>query len=128
MRLPVVLMLLAALFSPALPTAAADPASPILISEARWGSTPSGPTLRIRPTPLGRTYDGADGEALAWSQVLALASNADTPGMRAQFDCHWYYVRAFVPEKPTWNIEPWRPLVDDTAMLLANCNPGGPDV
>lgn len=29
------------------------------------------------------------------------------------------------PGKTSWNLEPWRPVVDDAAMLAADCNPGG---
>ena len=46
-------------------------------------------------------------------------------GMRAQFDCHWRFARFAEPGKVSWNLEPWRPGVDDDAMLASACNPGG---
>ena len=45
--------------------------------------------------------------------------------MRAQFMCHWYFAEAGAPGKTSWNLEPWRPVVDDRQMLKARCNPGG---
>ncbi|MCV7304180.1 DUF2599 domain-containing protein [Mycobacteroides immunogenum] len=105
--------------------AAAD--GPVLIDHVSWGTTSLGRTLRIYPTPLGRTYDAPDGPDVAWAQVIALAPDAQTPGMRMQFDCHWYG-RVFIPNKPSWNLEPWRPQVDEGLMAAARCNPGGPEV
>ena len=29
------------------------------------------------------------------------------------------------PGKTSWNLEPWRPVVDDTTMIGSGCNPGG---
>jgi len=82
----------------------------------------------VFPTPLGRKTSNpgavAQGE-VAWSQVLADAPGADTPGMRAQFLCHWYFAEMAGPGKSSWNIEPWRPVVDDATMLQSGCNPGG---
>lgn len=104
-----------------------DPQRPQLIAETHWDTTPEGKTLRIYPTELGRWYAGPDGEELAWEQVVALAPDAQTPGMRMQFECHWYG-RGAIPNKPSWNIEPWRPVVDDAVMMFSGCNPGGPEV
>jgi hypothetical protein len=115
----------------AVPAWAQPPDRPLLIAEARWdpspANAPANSVLRVFPTALGRTYDAPDGADIAWAQVLALAPAADSPGMRMQFDCHWYG-RAFIPDKPSWNLEPWRPVVDETLMTLAQCNPGGPEI
>ena len=59
--------------------------------------------------------------------MLRLAPDAGTPGMRAQFDCHWTYARLVAPDKHSWNLEPWRPVVGAQAMTRAGCNPGGGD-
>lgn len=59
--------------------------------------------------------------------VLALSPEADTAGMRAQFICHWQYAEIRQPGKPSWNLEPWRPVVDDSEMLASGCNPGSPE-
>jgi len=93
---------------------------------AHWGRLPS---LRVYPTPAGRvaarlpeTTAAADE---AWSEVLALSPNADTAGMRAQFICHWQFAELAQPGKASWNLEPWRPVVDDSEMVASGCNPGG---
>ena len=59
------------------------------------------------------------------SEVLADAPDADLPGMRDQFVCHWEVAEAAEPGKTSWNLEPWRPVVSMTKMLEAACNPGG---
>ncbi|GAB5904832.1 DUF2599 domain-containing protein [Mycobacteroides chelonae] len=102
-------------------------AGPVLIDHVSWGATSLGRTLRVYPTPLGRTYEAPDGADIAWAEVLALAPDAQSPGMRMQFDCHWYG-RVFIPNKPSWNLEPWRPQVDEALMTVSQCNPGGPEV
>ncbi|MFT8181048.1 DUF2599 domain-containing protein [Mycobacteroides chelonae] len=100
---------------------------PVLIDHVSWGATSFGRTLRVYPTPLGRTYEAPDGADIAWAEVLALAPDAQSPGMRMQFDCHWYG-RVFIPNKPSWNLEPWRPQVDEALMTVSQCNPGGPEI
>ena len=57
--------------------------------------------------------------------MLRLVAGADTPGMRAQFACHWGLARLLVPDKPSWNLEPWRPVVSSGEMLADGCHPGG---
>ncbi len=108
-------------------TVPAAAVEPVLIDHVSWGATSLGRTLRIYPTALGRTYDAPDGADIAWAEVVALAPDAQTPGMRMQFDCHWYG-RVFIPDKPSWNLEPWRPQVDEGLMAASRCNPGGPEV
>lgn len=104
------------------------PATPPFISSTRWSPTPFGPSLEITPTPAGRRADGVTDADLAWEEVRALEPDADDPGMRAQFLCHWEFARLLRPDKPTWNIEPWRPQVDDVTMMTTGCNPGGPEI
>jgi hypothetical protein len=108
----------------AVPAAAIEPA---LIDHVSWGTTSLGRTLRIYPSPLGRTYEAPDGADIAWAEVLVLAPDAQSAGMRMQFDCHWSG-RAFIPNKPSWNLEPWRPPVDATLMAVSQCNPGAPEI
>ena len=45
--------------------------------------------------------------------MLALAPDAGTPGMHDQFRCHWELAETRQPGKSSWNLEPWRPVVDD---------------
>ena len=105
-----------------------DPAHlPPYVDHVDWVQTQVGPSLQIYPTPSGRQTTSDDGADVAWSEVLALAPNADTPGMRAQFDCHWTFARVLAPNKPSWNIEPDRPVVSWQDMVSSRCNPGGPE-
>lgn len=113
-----------------MPTASADAAAPPYIEQARWVSYGGLPTLRVYPTVAGREVAGELSKtgvqtAEAWHEVLTLASDADTPGMRAQFVCHWDFAEFAQPGKTSWDLEPWRPAVDDNAMMLTGCNPGG---
>lgn len=99
-----------------------------LIAAATWADSEFGATLEIAPTPAGRGAGDALAAVAAWREVLQLAPAADSPGMREQFDCHWTWARILEPDKPTWNIEPWRPVVEPDRMLAEGCNPGGPEV
>jgi hypothetical protein len=90
---------------------------------AKWGDLSS---LRVYPTPAGRvaSTDFASPEE-AWAEVLTLSPDADIPGMKAQFVCHWQLAEIAFPGKVSWNLEPWRPEVSQDEMLAAGCNPGG---
>lgn len=92
---------------------------------AKWGDLSS---LRVYPTTVGRSGSGIGhrtvGEA-AWAEVLTLSPDADLPGMRDQFLCHWAFAELLEPGKVSWNLEPWRPEVSEAELYEANCNPGG---
>ena len=100
------------------------------VSWTQWSQWNHLPSLRVYPTPSGRAAaktlgsDGPDAEE-AWSEVLAMAPDASTPGMREQFLCHWEVAEVLQPGKTSWNLEPWRPVVDDATMIGSGCNPGG---
>ena len=83
---------------------------------------PTGLRLLITPTSWGRfSYPGI--EPLAWHEVVNLAgTQADTPTMHDQFDCHWYFVRLAAPRKPTWDIETWRPDLGLVGFEQNSCN------
>ena len=89
-------------------------------------------TLDVRDehaTDAGRRVTAPDAQAKAWQEVVAMTSRhgrygATSPGMRAQFDCHWNWARAVQPDKPSWNLEPGRPVVTEDQMVAARCNPG----
>ncbi|GAA4290978.1 DUF2599 domain-containing protein [Mycobacterium paraffinicum] len=123
---------LVALWAPA-GAAAADPAtmSPPFIDHIEWAQWHGLSSLRVFPTPSGRLAARQSGNAAladeAWAEVLALSPDADTAGMRAQFICHWQFAELAEPGKTSWNLEPWRPVVDDTDMVASGCNPGGPE-
>ncbi|GBE65326.1 hypothetical protein MFM001_17880 [Mycobacterium sp. MFM001] len=107
--------------------ASAETATPPFVDHTEWVQWGSGTSLRVYPTPSARAAarQGVSGSDEAWSEVLAKAPGADTPGMRAQFLCHWEMAEFAEPGKTSWNLEPWRPVVDDATMLASGCNPGG---
>lgn len=114
----------------------ADPGSgPPFVDHTAWASAWSQwgqrTSLRVFPTPSGRLVSSHPGAAAAadeaWSEVVAMTPDADTPGMRAQFLCHWKFAEMAQPGKTSWNLEPWRPVVDDAEMVASGCNPGGPE-
>lgn len=133
---PLVALLAAPLFAvlTARSTVLADPVStpaPPYIDHTQWTSYGQNQTsLRVYPTAAGRSLAGQLGKTAAqtneaWGEVIAFAPNANTPTMRAQFVCHWRFSEFANPGKASWNLEPWRPVVDDNAMILSGCNPGG---
>jgi hypothetical protein len=108
--------------------------SPPFVDHTEWTHWGRLASLRVYPTPSARlaarqsaTTASVSGAAEAWAEVLTLSPDADTPGMRAQFICHWQFAEIAQPGKISWNLEPWRPVVDDAEMMASGCNPGGPE-
>jgi Protein of unknown function (DUF2599) len=106
-----------------------QPPPPPYIDHTQWVESGTGlSSLHVYPTQAGRA---ASTEFVspdeAWGEVLADAPDADTPGMRAQFVCHWEFAEVARPGKVSWNLEPWRPVVDAATMIATGCNPGGPE-
>jgi hypothetical protein len=120
----------AALFFVGVATATADtvPAPPY-IAQAEWAKWGDLSSLRVYPTDAARIAAAQFGTTAqadeAWTEVLALSPDADIPGMREQFMCHWSYAELAEPGKSSWNLEPWRPEVSGDEMVAAHCNPGG---
>ncbi|MEE4025858.1 DUF2599 domain-containing protein [Gordonia sp. PKS22-38] len=114
--------------APSMSTSAVPTTAPVLpppyVDHVEWVDTAVGPSLQVYPTTSGRRTDNVRGADIAWAEVIRLAPDGDTPGMRAQFDCHWDFARLVEPDKPSWNIEPGRPVVTDDEMIAARCNPG----
>jgi hypothetical protein len=103
---------------------------PPFVDHVLWTQWNHLASLRVYPTASGRAAATALGSTgpyadEAWSEVLAAAPDAGTPGMREQFRCHWELAEVLQPGKASWNLEPWRPVVDDTSMARSGCNPGG---
>lgn len=121
------LLCAATLMAPA--AGADDEFAPPFIDHTQWAKWGDLSSLRVYPTPTGREAAGTFGTGSlgdeAWTEVLAMAPEADLPGMRDQFKCHWYLAEFGAPGKTSWNLKPWRPVVDIGAMLEAGCNPGG---
>jgi uncharacterized protein DUF2599 len=112
--------------------ASASSYPPPFVDHVVWAQWNQLPSLRVYPTASGRAAARELGSAgpdadEAWSEVLARAPEADSPGMREQFLCHWEFAEVAQPGKASWNLEPWRPVVDATTMAGSGCNPGGPD-
>ncbi|MBJ7290783.1 MAG: DUF2599 domain-containing protein [Williamsia sp.] len=106
-------------------TSSVPAALPPFIERTTWVETPLGRSLQVVPTASGRRAQGAGDEDVAWKEVVAADATADSPGMEMQFQCHWTFARVLQPDKPSWNLEPWRPVVTDQEMVDARCNPGG---
>lgn len=98
-----------------------------LIGHLEWAENRYGPQLLIHPSAAGRADFFPTAGDRAWQEVLQLNPAADTPGMYEQFLCHWYAARLVQPDKPTWDLEPWRPPVGLLATVQAKCNPGDPE-
>ena len=101
-----------------------------LVDHTQWAQWNQLRSLRVYPTTSGRAAARQLGSAgpdedEAWAEVLALAPEAATPGMHEQFRCHWELAEVLQPGKLSWNLEPWRPVVDDATMVSSGCNPGG---
>jgi Protein of unknown function (DUF2599) len=129
-------VLVALLGAPAAPAdsggagAAASPYAPPFVDHTEWAQWNHQPSLRVYPTASGRAAARQLGPASAdadeaWREVLALAPDAGTAGMREQFICHWQLAEFAQPGKASWNLEPWRPVVNADEMVGSGCNPGG---
>jgi hypothetical protein len=96
------------------------------VDRIEWAKVGDRSSLRVYPTAAGRRasthFDRPD---QAWAEVLKLAPEADSPGMREQFTCHWRFAELAHHGKTSWNLEPWRPLVGGITMIMSRCNPGG---
>jgi hypothetical protein len=104
--------------------------APPFVDHTEWTQRNRLPSLHVYPTVSGRAAArqlgsaGADADE-AWSEVLALAPDAGTAGMHEQFICHWELAELVQPGKASWNLEPWRPVVNADEMAGSGCNPGG---
>jgi hypothetical protein len=111
-------------------TASATPIpGPPFVDHTEWVHWGDLSSLRVYPTAAGRAaagqvHNAAEGDE-AWTEVLTQTPDADIPGMREQFMCHWTYAEFAQPGKTSWNLEPWRPVVDEDTMVGSGCNPGG---
>lgn len=115
---------------PVAPVATAEAIGGPYIDRATWVRYSDMSSLSVYPTSVGREVAGQFGKGpgesrRAWLEVLALVPEADTPGMRAQFVCHWHFAELAEPGKASWNLEAWRPSVDEDVMVASRCNPGG---
>ena len=111
---------------------ARPPGSPEYIERVEWEHHNERATLRIHPTAWGWSAAGVFTNGAqsydAWAELLEHAPEANTLSMQNQFFCYWQAATFTNPGKVgTWNLEPWRPVVNNTMMQNAGCNPGEPD-
>ncbi|MFC8731732.1 DUF2599 domain-containing protein [Luteimicrobium sp. NPDC057192] len=85
---------------------------------ATWGVNEGGKSIAVDANAWARASSHAGAEA-TWSALVVEQPDANKPGMHDQLLCH----ALGVPDKPTWNLEPWRPDVGLLATLAASCNP-----
>lgn len=109
--------------TPSSPASSTSTKSSGYIARMEWVSGARGKSLHITPTEQGRTATSPDAEVKAWVEVLQREPKAAGISMQRQFSCHWRFAR----DKPTWNLETWRPVVSMKAVIDAQCNPGGPE-
>ncbi|GAB18490.1 hypothetical protein GOEFS_055_00030 [Gordonia effusa NBRC 100432] len=111
--------------TPAFSTSTTPDYPPPYIDHVQWATTDVGASLQVYPTTSGRKTSAESAGAAAWREVIAAEPSANTPTMKAQFDCHWTFARLVDPMKTSWNLEPARPVVTDDEMIATRCNPGG---
>ncbi len=92
----------------------------VAVEGTDWGDREGGRSLAVSPTDWARTA-GQAGVDVAWAELVAADPEVDTSTMRDQLECH----AIGAPDKPTWNLEPWRPDVGLLATMAARCNPTG---
>lgn len=88
------------------------------LRSATWGIREGGRSLSVDPTSWARSA-GTAGIDTAWTQLVAVEPEANTPTMHDQFLCHGLGAS----DKAVWNLEPWRPAVGLLATMAARCNP-----
>lgn len=114
-----------------------------MIDRTSWNRTSEfSPTLSVYPSAWGRavalatTYPLSSGllgvadqlsSTAAWSEALSKTAragnpNPGTPTMRAQFDCHFFWVSKRHPRKVSWNLDTLRPYASMLLLAQKNCN------
>ncbi|MFF4509297.1 DUF2599 domain-containing protein [Streptomyces sp. NPDC001401] len=96
----------------------------------QWSSDFSGWTLMVTPTGWARANAGGYLVGVAgWDELYdkykdhGLDTNLGS--MRNQYICHQQFVAIYSPNKPTWNLDEWRPDVGYWETVNQKCNPGG---
>lgn len=93
------------------------------IERVEWIPHPDGRRLAVFPTDYGRYDAPASAWPAAWDEVIHLEPGVGHEHMRDQFRCHVEFARLAEPDKPSWNLELWRPDVDYLGTVVARCNP-----
>jgi hypothetical protein len=101
-----------------------------LIEKVEWVQGHKGWVLKVTPTQYARDQGGSfdTGEA-DWRELEAnypssmLTDNAES--LKNQLICHQQFATVAQPDKPTWDLEAWRPPFSYLDTVAAQCNPGG---
>ena len=93
------------------------------LESATWGDADGGRSLLVVPADWVRRGGLAAQHALV-SELRLAAPESESASMQAQLWCHVLGA----PDKASWNIEPWRPEVPTSTMLLTRCNPTDADL
>ena len=94
------------------------PTEPALVT-AYWFQRADGISLAVVPASWVRNTTALEDVEQLWVEVLEIFPEADSPGMFDQLVCH----AIGAPNKDSWNLEPWRPVVEFLDLLLTGCNP-----
>lgn len=102
-----------------------------LIDHAEWvHHDPDGWTLEVTPTEWARSNGSSYLVGTwGWDELYAryqAGLTTNLSGMRDQYICHQQIVAVYAPDRPTWNIDEWRPDVGWLETINSSCNPGGP--
>lgn len=103
-----------------------------VISRADWSLEWNfGRVLHVTPTGWSRAnaggyISGVSGWDELYSKYRNRGLNTNVEGLRDQYICHQQIVAIRAPNRPTWNLDEWRPDVSYAATVNASCNPGGP--
>jgi Protein of unknown function (DUF2599) len=100
-----------------------------LIDHATWVHHAEGWTLQVTPTGWQRFWNGYWPASAGWDELYSkyrnLGLNTNLQGMRDQYICHVQIVSVRAPNRPTWNLDEWRPNVGYVQTINSSCNPGG---
>ncbi|MGL4340408.1 MAG: DUF2599 domain-containing protein [Rhodoglobus sp.] len=101
-----------------------------LIDHAVWSLHDEGWTFEVTPTWWARSSAGGYLPGVyGWDELYTKyrdrGLNTNLNGMRDQYICHQQVVAVRAPDKPTWNLDEWRPDVGYWETINTSCNPGG---
>ena len=101
-----------------------------LIDKATWSSgKPGQRTLEVVPTRWARANAGNFAVGVAdWNELYGKYKRRgltrNLASMKEQLICHQVVVAIVAPDKPSWNLDEWRPEVGYERLVQQRCNPG----
>lgn len=100
------------------------------IKSATWIEKKAGFTLEVTPTAWARKQHSHGAGEDGWDELYAKYKNQgrgirkNRQGLRDQYICHQEWVTIWEQDKPTWNLDEWRPHVGYPRTVAMACNPG----